>query len=528
MPTIVISNAVGTNTQDQGYNMANGYNVWTLQDTSLEMPKMLLIVKAYDPDNPSTEYEIGKLVRNPNAEGFAHFDIQAILRGNVTFDDDIEQTAVVKTSGDEMLSYRLYAGYIDTDGSEVVQAISPFPPLNLEYYHVLNGRKPFSDLKWDWTDYAYNVNSYEVEIGEYEYYCDYNAKPLTDWANIKEFDPTTDYEPCGLDWLRRNDEFTPVGFIPPSTIVPPTYADAPLLYTKDVNRGEDITFSWVSVANILETPSFANTFQKMNIRRWYIEFANADGSVAEYFILGNTLTNGGGPTSNETSAITTTLKDPYNFVTLQAGASNPDLADAWANTAYTQVHIMPIMDGFYQPYVLQAIVPPPPACIESWADPIGYNKLCGAIIKLNITEPECNDFDHVQVRWKNSFGFADYFTFTKRHDKQIGVERTNYRKVQGSWSENSFTIDPNGRGMTNAANHLTYTGTLRTKYLSDQEANYLQNLIISNDVKVKIDGVWEPVIITNSTWTERTYRKDGLFQLELQYELASPDTNLIQ
>ena len=69
---------------------------------------------------------------------------------------------------------------------------------------------------------------------------------------------------------------------------------------------------------------------------------------------------------------------------------------------------------------------------------------------------------------------------------------------------------------------MTETYTANTKYLTDAESEYLKNLFISPDTRVKIDGVWRPVILTSNTWTEKTYRKDKLFQHTIQFRLANP------
>ena len=60
----------------------------------------------------------------------------------------------------------------------------------------------------------------------------------------------------------------------------------------------------------------------------------------------------------------------------------------------------------------------------------------------------------------------------------------------------------------------------------DQEAELLKHLYQSAEVKVRFStgpyaNQWVPVIITSTSYNEKTYRKDRLFQYTVNFRLAT-------
>jgi hypothetical protein len=68
--------------------------------------------------------------------------------------------------------------------------------------------------------------------------------------------------------------------------------------------------------------------------------------------------------------------------------------------------------------------------------------------------------------------------------------------------------------------------TVESGYMNDAEAELLKHLYQSGEVKAKFSegpyaNQWVPVVITNTAYTEKTYRKDRLFQYTVSFKLAS-------
>ena len=48
--------------------------------------------------------------------------------------------------------------------------------------------------------------------------------------------------------------------------------------------------------------------------------------------------------------------------------------------------------------------------------------------KYIINDEPCNDYPHVQFAWQNSYGYRDYFTFTKKVNHKTRTKNNNFLK----------------------------------------------------------------------------------------------------
>ena len=150
----------------------------------------------------------------------------------------------------------------------------------------------------------------------------------------------------------------------------------------------------------------------------------------------------------------------------------------------------------------------------------GY--LGDVIFEANFTvQDDCTPFDPITVSFMNQWGVKDYFTFDRRNTKTVTTQRNQYTKVQGSWSDASFTIDQQGRGDTVFSSYADTAMTLQSNWMSDAMSQWLQELYVSPSVMAYVDGAWEPVVITSNTYNEKTYARDRMFQHELNIQFAN-------
>ena len=212
----------------------------------------------------------------------------------------------------------------------------------------------------------------------------------------------------------------------------------------------------------------------------------------------NITTNGGGPSAVDP------VEHPYRYETFQTSTNN---------TYWT-------MDMTTTHYFVYPVVFTPYLCNPNTYNP---NPLMTPV-RVDIYEPNCLDYDHIQFSWMNSYGFRDYYTMTKRSEKRVDVERNSYFKEAIDYNGTDLTLYTYDRGETVYSQKVTEIWTATTDYMDDQTAGYLQNLFQSPDTRVRFgdSSDWYPVILTSNSYTERTYRKDRLFQYEIQFRLATP------
>ena len=139
-------------------------------------------------------------------------------------------------------------------------------------------------------------------------------------------------------------------------------------------------------------------------------------------------------------------------------------------------------------------------------------------------EDNCSDFDPMRLSWVNQYGFMDYYSFDKKNVKTIKTKRNTYLKEANDYNATSFSIDKGSRGATTYSQTSEVTFEANTGYMTDEEANSLQYLWTSADVRVQSNrfGTEEylPVVVTDRKWSEKTNRVDRLFQYTINFKLA--------
>lgn len=441
-------------------NLSFGKNMVSLYDTATTQPKFGLQIYNYENDAL-----ISDVRQYANLAGYAHFDMQNILKNYTTPSTDIENTSLLKTSPDETLRYYVKYGYENPSNGLFVNQGTYSGDTGLL---VIGGRKRYDDLTWELQ------NDYKFRAGQF-FGCiasiNKRQKALTDYHISKPLSSLTGGVPTWVSNIFSN------------------------VYQQYRRRDDDYTLSFLNVFEAIPLNTLPTGSE--GIKAFRISVYNGDTLLDDAFV-DNLVANGGGPGTSLSESVS--YEYPYDVITIQNGAA---YTDTWTNATH-----------FYIATYTYAA----PAC-----NPVSTNYSTtptSQVYRVDLVDDECNDFTPVQVSWLNSFGFRDYFYFSKRTDNTINVKRNTYEQVEGSWSSNIYEVNPYDRGERIFSQEITEEWTINTRYLTDDEAQYLKNLYQAADVRVKFNDEWLPVIITDSSWTERTFRKDKLFQYTLNFRMA--------
>ena len=417
----------------------------------------------------TTKY--GTFEAYPNTSGYYHFDLQNLLK-NFTTPNYNPFGTLFSTSDNESFEFKVKYGYVNAAGSFTEQGTYPSATED-ENCVVLGGRKRYDDLNWNNRDnYVSAVLGFGGCPGTTRF-----SQALTDW---NEPTPLSKLKGTIPDYV--SDNFTEVYEIP-------TRLD-------DKN-----TISFYNFFD--ENPTFPLPTGCKNIKAVRFDFYGSNGNLINTLFKSNVTGSGGGPGSS--IALDYDLVYPYNAISV-------NLSRQYFSTEYNS-------EPKYV-YVSCYTYKGDGGCI---ATQTSYsNNPVSKVYRFNFEEDKCNDYPPVQVSWLNSFGFRDYFFFSKRTDETINIKRNTYEQVEGNWNGVTFDVNSYDRGEKVYSQDLTIEKTINTRYLSDYEARVLKNLYISPDVMVRYDGEteWIPIVITDSSWTEKTRRKDRLYQNTLTYREA--------
>lgn len=411
--------------------------------------------------NTSGGTKLYRFRQQPNYVGYTHFDVSNALQQLVNDDSALETTSQLRIGNGPVYSYEIEYGYFadTTDTYTQTGTVSG---------SILYGRKNYYTLDWDSSPYVPVMTNFGS-----------TANLVTTYGSVLS-DRTYD--------VVKNAAITDGK---------PTHFDTDTRITKVKKSREDqLTLSFINDWTD-DTAAPLASFNGINGFELYA-YDSAGSQVGSTIDIENTTATGGGPNVNNTDEIEPT--DDYLTITISAAQSTFD-----DDTTITHYYVCPYAYEFDPATSTTDRIYP-------WHP-----------VRVDYEEGECNDFSPIQFSWTNSFGFKDYFAFTKRNDYNVNIERQSYNKVNTSYESTTFSVNQYDRGETVYNTSLDETYTVNTRYLTDAESTWLKNLYISSDVKVRFEGsrIFTPVIITDTTYTERTFRKDKLFQHTVTFRLAN-------
>ena len=474
-----------TQTPYRPIDMAYGANTITLQGITPTQQKyalQIIIVGQAD--------AIADIRQTPNRYAVAIFDIQNILQTQVQptinnvdglhYVDGgfAQQNTRMQIANGELVQYQI-AYTTETNG----QLDDPFVVSPI-IYTTLGGSKEYWQVPYD--EGAEFIPIVDADVNG----CtdiNYWAKPLSDntW--------TISDQDTGDSFLTANGGYSSPGGID----------------VHNVYRDDQCTKSFWQTPFRLSSPYPPNTAVQ-GIEGFWILQVNAAGNIFDTTFLANTQSSGGGPNVSLYQGLIPSGN--FNVITLATGPANFPYGQLDPTT--THYYIVPVL---YSP---QSCSPDPQAQANL------MNESAWRTQRYNILEAPCNDYPHVQFAWLNSKGYRDQFTFTKKNEKRINTKRNNFLKEAADYNDTRYIVNKQSRGFTTYSQSIKEDWTAMSGYMNDEEAALIESMFKSPQVNVRFStgeyaNQWLPINLISSSYTEKTYRKDRLFQYTVNYKLAN-------
>jgi len=453
--------------QPQYIEMAYGKNILSLFDT--DQDNYLYYAQI---DGIAGFPATFDLRQSPNPVGYGHFDLGRLLQTQVQGHQTIESITKLSPAAGEVFSYKLKIGYFQGNNIVVQSTISGSGVV--PEYSVLPGRKLYTEVDWTYEPYVPEV--------EFDFFGPGGIKIISNVPRRQK--ALTD----------RHIDTTTGATITDGK--PTQLGDTEVVHRITLGSDDFYTLSFINRWDITGEVLASDFFNGISEITFYM-FDSA-GTLLDTAPIYNVLANGGGP--DTTGGDNISPSGNYTVISCQTSTNNP------------VVGLQPTTSHYY-------------VVVRGWStEAYGSGTEISEWYRFDIDDGECNDFDHIQVSWLNSLGARDYFTFEKRNDHQISVDRTTFHQLDADWASTGISTPSYNKGETVFGQSAEEQYTANTRYLSDIESQYLKNLYLSPDVKVRFAGSndWQPVVLTSNQWTERTYRKDKLFQHTITFRTANP------
>lgn len=157
-----------------------------------------------------------------------------------------------------------------------------------------------------------------------------------------------------------------------------------------------------------------------------------------------------------------------------------------------------------------------------------YNGLTSSVFRYYKIDTQCSNYEKVRVSFLNRIGGFDYFNFTLDSKRSISVNRTEYEQVLAY----NYTIGD--RGKTILSQTAEPKMTITSNWITEKESAWLEELITSPEVYVlgntsnlggAATGYKLPIVVTDNSYEVKTYLRNQVFNLQLNFKYAY-DLNL--
>lgn len=161
---------------------------------------------------------------------------------------------------------------------------------------------------------------------------------------------------------------------------------------------------------------------------------------------------------------------------------------------------------------------------------MNVNTVVSQTYRFNIQKADCKGFETIRLAFLNSLGVYDYYNFTKKSIRKTQIQKTAIKQNYGTTPFQATTI---GGDLANFDyyNQGTYDGGTRafnvnavetieanTDFVTESEAEILEELFLSPDVYMQTGTTFEPVVINETEYIKQTSANDMLKQYILTIE----------
>jgi len=133
-------------------------------------------------------------------------------------------------------------------------------------------------------------------------------------------------------------------------------------------------------------------------------------------------------------------------------------------------------------------------------------------------------YGNIELTFIDRMGSYIPANFELQSFKQIDIQRDEYQKLLGGFNGTGWGYNSTDRGRVNINTTVKNQLTLNSNWLTEAEANYLQELYTSPDVYITENGQLWPVIVKTNSYRIVTKNNKKNIKIEIVIEYANNDT----
>ena len=161
---------------------------------------------------------------------------------------------------------------------------------------------------------------------------------------------------------------------------------------------------------------------------------------------------------------------------------------------------------------------------------MNVNTVVSQTYRFDIQKSDCKGFETIRLAFLNSLGVYDYYNFTKKSIRKTQIQKTAIKQNYGTTPRQAttsagdlFNYDYYTQGTydggTRAFNvNAVETIEANTDFVTESEAEILEELFLSADVYMQTGTTFEPVVVNETEYIKQTSANDMLKQYILTIE----------
>ena len=145
----------------------------------------------------------------------------------------------------------------------------------------------------------------------------------------------------------------------------------------------------------------------------------------------------------------------------------------------------------------------------------------GETLTLPYDQNNCH-WERVNFGFINNYGFWDFYSVSLPQSKNTSINRREITTPFVNYSSITSPYDSTRRGKDLYNTSLTDNLSISTQWLTEEEAEWLTQMLESPEVYVQVGTKMLPIVITNTSYSHNTNRRaQKKFQYEIQYRFAN-------
>ena len=471
--------------QPSEWNLAYIPNVWTLSDIGTA-DSFYLAVNIDGND-------VAEFRQPPNPAGVAHFDVSKVLQSYLK-PDFVEETTFAAETKKETITYRIKYGTVTNNVIDT--------PVNFSigFKHAINGYGNWRDLNWNSTPEQFRGQLQLCESGPGDNLGRLISGQFLNNYPLSQF-PLRSSSYHTLSFFNRLENWND-GTLWPGTVIQPAYVE--IKYYTSQNA-------------LIQTSIYS-----IDAQRGLGPRTDFDGSTMASYTDDQLIgTIGAGPQNLKDAGLWPNggiAPQIWNQVVKQWNNNQNIWNLAGTGSALVDRYEINIysVDWCYW----EANGAPQDAQATTLIDYLGE-----LIYTYNFkVSDHCVKFTPITMSYINSYGVKEYFTWDRRNTKTVNTNRTQYYKSNASYSDSAYTINQHSGGRTIFNSEVSTEMMLSSNWMTDEESIWLQELFTSPSTQIFVDGNWEPVVISQSSYDEKTYARDMMFKHNISVQFANNKT----